>query len=549
MAALLVSFTDGSQRRVELSGAPITLGRSDVCDVRLPGEEVSREHAQVWVDPDGRVQVKDRGSKNGTAVDRGLLFRAATRTAANQIRIGEYDIEVVGSSWSGMLPDMPTEVRFQPPDAALDQNTSYFPSTRDLQFDLNSRRLELLMELGERIAGAFERKQVVELALEGCCETFGFERGLIVLKTQRGDTEQPVTRNIRPDETGAFPISRTLINKALVDGEPAVVNNLEVDLAGNITESMVRYPIRSALCVPIMHRDEILGVIYGDRVSQTASYTESDVGFLAAIAQQLGLGLANLRLFQERIKAERIFQELNQAREIQRDLLPQEQLVRGRYVLVGHNEPCEEVGGDYFDYFPLDDGRIGLIIADVVGHGTPAALMMATLKGAVRTALTGDAPLETVMSRLNRLVCISSGAGVFITGIVGRLDPETGRLELVNAGHPGPILLGPRTAQPLEDGLAFAMGIFMDAAYQVQVVELAGDVDGVYFFTDGLTEAEDAQAQQLGDAPVRQAFIDGATSADADTLLDLPLRLVERHVAGARKKDDLTVMLVSQKRD
>ena len=391
MPTLVVYNPDHTRRiTVELGDRTLKVGRADSCDIVLREDaEVSREHAEVLLDDQGRIVVTDRGSKNGTRVDEGAAFRDDRRVASRSIRIGGHLIRILGAPTPA--EDPPTPVTFTPDEHTPTSDTQFFPSSRGPE--LNQQRLSLLIQLTERIGGVFERKQLLEEALDACCEALDFERGLIALKTQRGETELPVTRNVDRDETGAFKISRTLINRALVGGERAIVNNPATDLAGNISESFARFPICSALCVPILYRNEILGVIYGDRVTRASTYQPGDVDFLAAIAQQVGVGLANLRLFQEHVRSQRMYAELEQARQIQQRLLPSAPLQIGRVAIEGYNQASSAVSGDYYDYFDLEDGRVGIIIADVTGHGLPAALMMANLQSAIRVALSAELSL------------------------------------------------------------------------------------------------------------------------------------------------------------
>lgn len=539
MPALVIRSREGLQRTVELSARPITVGRADSCDVVLPRDaEISREHAMVWLDELGRVLVADKGSKNGTRVDSGEPFHDTIRPAVRWIRIGEYELEIVGAQPAASSA---SQVFFTPDAPSDSDNTRFFPSSHRL--DLSQQRLSLLMSLTERIGGAFEPKQLLQQALDACCDALGFERGLIALKTARGDPELPVTRNLLRDETGAYRVSRTLINRALIEGQRAIVNNPAVDLANNLSESLVRFPICSALCVPILHRERILGVIYGDRITHAATYAPEDVDFLAAIAQQVGIGLENVRLFQAYLETEKLKLELRQARAIQEDLFPGGALQVGRVTLAGHNEPSEAVGGDYYDYFDLGGGRVGLIIADVTGHGLPAALVMAHLKGAVRVALTAEVPLPEVAAGLNRMMCGSTRANVFITAILGRVDVTTGVMEYVNAGHPGPLLLRRGGVQPEADGLSLPLGIEASEAYRVQRIQPDSDLEGALFYTDGLIEAADPAGHLLSVAPVEKAL---AALADrrADSVLSALLALVRQHLGPGKNADDLTLMAV-----
>lgn len=544
MPTLVVRSREGVTATVELTDRPLTIGRGVHCDIVLRNDGgVSREHARVTLDEHGRVVVADLGSKNGTRIDGGEIFRNGTRTASQSIRIGEFELEIVGTTTS--VPTDDTSVLFTAEQPTPGPNTHFFPSSKRL--DLNHQRLGLLMSLTERIGGTFERKQLLEQAIDACCDALGFERGLIALKTPRGEPELPVTRNVQRDETGAIKISRTLINKALIDGERAVVNDPATDLVDNLSESLVRFPIRSALCVPILHRDETLGVIYGDRITQASTYSPEDVDFLAAIAQQVGVGLANLRLFQEHLRAQKFLLELEQARAIQRRLLPARVLCLHDVTIEGYNQPSSAVGGDYYDCFDLGDNRIGITIADVTGHGLPASLMMANLQAAVRVTLTSDAPLPDVAARLNALTCQNTDADVFVTAIIGRVDATAGRVEFISAGHHGPILLHPGRAVGFEPNTSLPLGVEPHETYHVHTLTLGEqDLRAVLFYTDGLIEAENADGAMLDLPPLLDVL---ATIPDhtADAVIARTLDATRQHLGTLKPTDDLTLMALAHR--
>jgi len=538
-ASLIVRTADGRKATFKLSQRPLTLGRAESCDVALRDDAgVSREHAQVWLDESGRVLVADLNSKNGTRVDGGEVFRGQTRPAYRSIHIGEYEIAVVGAA---PLADVEAGVRFIAEAAAPGGTSQFFPSSKGL--DLNQQRLSLLMSLADRIGGAFERKQLLEQALDACCEALKFERGLIVLKTPRGEPEPPLVRNVERDASGAYQVSRTLINRALLHGERAVVNNPATDLVGNLSESLMRFPVRSALCVPILHRDEILGVIYGDRITRGGTYSPEDVDFLAAIARQVGVGLANLRLLEEYVRLQKVEAELNAARRIQQDLLPASALRRPTVLLEGYNEPSAEVGGDYYDYFELSDGRIGFAIADVTGHGLPAALLMANFQAAVHVCLAGDTPLPELAVRLNRLVCRNTAAHAFITAAIGTVDTQSGLIEYVSAGHPAPILVGCPQAPILDSHNSLPLGIDPHETFQVQRLKPTDHAGVVFFYTDGLTELADAEGKLLGSAAVRRALAQLA-DLSAQAAVQTALELARQHRGACPNADDLTLLAI-----
>ncbi len=545
MPTLVVRSRTGTLQTVPLSERPVKVGRAETCDIILRNDaEVSREHAEIWVDRQGRVQVVDRNSKNGTRVDEGEPFRGTTRTAYSVVRIGEHEIEIRDAAPRSAADEA---VRFVDVDSPTTMaSTRYFPSSK--QLDLSNHRLQLLIGLTERIGGAYDRKQLLEQALDAVCEALRFERGLIALKTERGDTEHPVTRNIQRDDSGAYKVSRTLINRALVHGERAIVNNPATDLVDNLSESLVRYPICSALCVPIMHRDEILGVVYGDRITRADTYTPGDVDFFAAIAQQLGVGLVNLRAFQQHMRLQELQAELDKARGIQRNLLPSGPFDFGRVTVAGYNEPSAHVSGDYYDYFEVGDGRIGFIIADVTGHGLSAALIMANLQAAMRVALTANTPLPDLAARINLLVCNNTRSNVFITGILGIIDALTGAIDYVSAGHPGPLLIGKGGVTERSNDNSLPLGIEPAETFDVRRIEPSDDLDVVLYYTDGLIEAIGEDGRLMTLEPVSEA-LGSLHERSGDAVLRTTLSTVRRHLSGAKNQDDLTLLAIQFDRD
>ena len=533
MPYLVIHSPRQPPRTIPLSHKPLRIGRQAHNDCVLTGEEVSREHAVVWLDEQGRVVVRDCGSKNGTRVDGGEVFRDAERIARRSIRIGEHDLEVVDAPAPLEAP------RFIDDDRDRISDTQFFPSTRS--FDLSRERLNLLIELLERIGGVFERKQLLEEALDACCDALGFERGLIGLRTRRGDTELPVTRNIERDETGAYKVSRTLINRALLHGERAIVNNPATDLVGQISESLVRFPICSALCVPILYRDEIMGVIYGDRVTEASVYQPQDADFLAAIARLVGVGLANLRMLQDHVRTQRMDAELAQARDIQRRLLPARPLVCGRVTIQGHNEPSSAVSGDYFDFRRLDQRLVSFIVADVTGHGLPAALVMANLHAAIQVTMSADIPLDVLAARMNDLICRNTDPHVFVTAVVGRVDARSGRLEYVSAGHPPPVVLTRDGLYDTPTPHALPWGVEPDESYEVVALPADPGLEAVVLYTDGVTEAPSPSGQMLGTERLARRLAQ-THPRSAAALIEAARELVRSHCDGADPPDDMTLL-------
>lgn len=540
MASLVTRLDDGREVTIPLGNRPVRIGRAATCEIVLRNDaEVSRVHAEVWLDEHGTVLVQDT-SKNGTRVDEGEVFLNSRRPAQRSIRISDYEIRILNAV-AGPSPDGGDGTRFLAEAPGPEARTQYFP-TAD-RYDLNEQRLRLLMELVERLGGAFERKTLLEQALSAVCEALHFDRGLIVLRTQRGDSAEPVARNVQKDATGTYMVSRKIINPALLDGKLVKVDDVSKDMAGNMSESLVRFPIHSAICAPILHRGEILGAIYGDRISQAQAYQDQDVAFLAAIAQQVGLGLANLRLFQEYVKSQKVYAQLDDARLIQQQFLPRRPLTLGGVTLEGFNQPSSIVGGDLFDYFALDGERAGIVVADVTGHGLPAALLMANLQSAFRVGLAADANLLVLAASLNRLVCANTAPGVFITAILGVLDARRGVIEYINAGHPNPLAISAeRAMSPAPDAEinSLPLGIHPQETFTLQRMELGG-LKAALFYTDGLSEAANPAGQLLGCDPVG-ALLCRLPEHDTAAILAAARAAVLQHLANVPPTDDMTLL-------
>lgn len=236
-------------------------------------------------------------------------------------------------------------------------------------------------------------------------------------------------------------------------------------------------------------------------------------------------------------------QELQVARRVQQGLLPTGPLEIGEVQVSGLNLPCFAVGGDYFDYFKLADGRIALAIGDVAGKGIPAALLMSKLQAILRGECAHEFTVPEVPERANRLLMESSeGSTKFITFFFATLDPKTRELRYTNAGHNPPVLLRRDGAVEFLETGGFLLGIFPMATYDEGVTELRpGDV--LFLFTDGVTEAEDRRKAQYGDDRLLEV-LRAARASSAREIGETVCESVVRFSYGLHMADDLTLVAV-----
>ncbi len=234
-------------------------------------------------------------------------------------------------------------------------------------------------------------------------------------------------------------------------------------------------------------------------------------------------------------------QELQRARDIQLSLLPKEIPQLPGIAVATAWRPAREVGGDYFDVLRLDGNRLAVCIADVSGKGVPAALLMANVQASLRASVRDlDSPAR-VCGIVNGMLCESVAANKFVTSLCGVLDGNTGMFRYCNAGHPYPILVSAGAAHTLDQGGA-VLGVFPSWNYQDCSVNLKPG-DRLLLFTDGITEAEDAQGEEFGVERVA-AFVKAHTASSAAELNEQLLAMVS-DFCGAHFQDDATLVVLA----
>ncbi len=535
MASVVVHHANGRVEDYLLRLGSQIVGRDTDCEIVIPDQSISRRHARIYRDPSGDFFIEDNASKNGTFVN---------GEAVGQRRLSDGDRIMLGAiqlTYRRYAPPAPSSTQVVLADKPNATSASFASASRELV--LPRRRLEMLYDLSDRLTCLRDRGELLEDVMDICFETLRFERGLIALKHPRGqEPDWPVVRNLKSDDSGRLTISRTLVNRAMEYGERSIINDPLTDMA-DPTMSMAEFHIRSAMCVPIMYREEVLGVIYGDLVSNSTTYQQDDVDFLAGLARQLSVGLVNTRLLATEQDKLQLESELALARQIQTDLYPSEPLDTDAVFVAGFNEPGRQVSGDYYDVMPFEDGRIGVVIADVVGKGVSAALLTANLQAAVRVLLPHTQSLPDAMMRWNRLIHTNTDAAKFITAAVGILDPEQRRIEFATAGHFPPCLIEPSgDVTELSADRHFPFGLMPDEAYTSHVAEIPAGAT-LFFYTDGVTEALDSEGQQYG----KERLTETLRSHVADDTPDL-IRAVRADVNGfvgeAPQSDDITLMAI-----
>jgi sigma-B regulation protein RsbU (phosphoserine phosphatase) len=317
--------------------------------------------------------------------------------------------------------------------------------------------------------------------------------------------------------------------------------------------------LHASLLVAITFKGRLHGVMsLGKRMSGLA-YSELDKRLLLGVANQIATFIENMKTIDHFAEYERSTHQLAMAAEVQRHLLPAEGLATDRIEIYGTSVPALSVGGDYYDYFDLDDRRLGIAIADVAGKGMAAALLMSTVQASLRCQLISkERSLSDVVSSMNRLLRRSTGDSGFVTFFLAAFDSATRTLTYVNAGHNPPIFVRDAAApaavvqslaqQPVIKLLPTGgpiIGTFLNEPYEQETIQLQSG-DTLLLYSDGVTEAVNTDGVEFGEQRLRQVLVEWLHLPAYETATRVITSVIEWQ-GGARQHDDITVLVAKIK--
>lgn len=294
---------------------------------------------------------------------------------------------------------------------------------------------------------------------------------------------------------------------------------------------------RSAVAIPLRVKDRIIGVFHANH-PDLDGFCPEQLKLLHALSDHMAIAVENARLFgQERERNARFNKEALEAQQIQQQLLPKSSLLLPGFSVSGATLPAGAVGGDWYDYIELPDGKWGFVLADVSGKGMAAALLMSATRGVFRAITENIASPGEVLARINRSLLRDFPAGRFVTMIYGVLDPAQRTFTFANAGHPWPVVLNGTCTQMVETKTGLPLGI-ADAAYSESVVALK-DGARVLLYSDGISEALNDLQQEFGTGRLAEVVKKPHISTE------MILNDVREFADGQPAFDDATVVLIS----
>ncbi len=301
------------------------------------------------------------------------------------------------------------------------------------------------------------------------------------------------------------------------------------------------FKTRSMICVPLIRKNNLLGVIEVINKKGGGIFDERDLTIFETLASQCAIAIENARLIEIQIETEALERELETARAIQQKLLPAKLPEYADIQIAARLIPAKQVGGDYYDILKINENETLLLVADVAGKGIPAALIVSTVYSCLQTFLKLDHNsfnLMTFVDGLNKVLIESTTPEKFVSFWVGLYNHQNQVLTSVNAGHNPPYLFHKTKAEPAElNAGGLFLGI-MNQNFQKEEIELApGDV--LVFYTDGVTEAWNEKEEEYEELRLIK-LVNANVENSAGEILNAIEKDVNRHVGNAQQSDDFT---------
>ena len=547
-AVLEVISPDGARRYARVSQTPYLIGRGVETGnhLQLNDRRISRQCAAIVMEA-SRLYIEDRGQRRGVFVNNEKIESRALEDN-DIITFGledSYEIIFRSAPETGQesIPNLLTRIE-------------HITSAESASGSGGLRKLNMLLEASSLLHSQLPLDSVLGKMLDHAVAVLDADRGLLLENAADGALKVRLARRnggLRLPPESVAP-SQTAIQLALKQHSPVITEDLaqaEMDLQS--AQSVVAQRLRAVVVIPLysimransqesmvnVRRGEFLGVLYLDS-RRPAAFSKLDRQILDALAADAASILDNARLVERERERQRMEQEINIARDIQQALLPKDFRPFPHLAVAGCNFPCLSVGGDYFDVFPIGDGRTAFLIADVSGKGLGAALLTTMLQGALSGMTLGTDPAR-VFNHVNRFLCDHSEVGRYATMFFGIVDLD-GHLEFINAGHPSPILIRQNAAEEAFTEGSYPVGLVPDAEYTAVCLKLEPG-DTLVLFSDGVTEAMDPDDNLFG-VPRLKDLLENKTAMQLEDIQKTVLESVENFARGARQADDLTLLLV-----
>ncbi len=562
MPELIVKYPDRAPDRFPLGRLRITLGRSARNDLCIPDPFASRVHAEVRREGE-EYYLQDLGSANGTIYNGGAVEGTVPLTSGGRIQIGETEIVFDdGTYHSSMGATMITDNSSTSlPEATIalasgDRTTSgLLEAIEDARSkpEVNVAErvaregdlLALISKVGITLLSSSTLEQTLEQIVSLVFEAVPADRCLLMMRDEGSEELKVAVARLRDrvGEVGEIRVSRNVMDEVVIKGKSVLTSDAQHD-PRFASGTVVLQGVRSVLAVPLGVAEKVFGIIYADSPIAEGRFTEDHLKVLTTLASVAAIRVENARLMEARLQQERLERELQLAMEIQQRFQPTAPPIVPGYEFQGISFPCYEIGGDYYDFIQRDDGRLVIALGDVSGKGTAAALLMSSLHAAIHAQTGSHDTLVETISAVNRYLADNIPPNRFVTLFYAELDPESGAVSFLNAGHNPPLIVhAAGTVEQLASG-GLPLGIKANADYREgRTTMQMGDVLVIY--SDGVTEAASPSGEEFGPTRLYEV-VSRNVEASAAGIRDRIESALTKFSQGTQAADDITLVIVKR---
>ncbi len=417
---------------------------------------------------------------------------------------------------------------------ALDNSRLYQRNKREI------REREALYQVGTIITSSLDLETVLSLIIDALSQVVPYDAaGIFLIDPRHQQIEDESVRGYDPRMTSKvrLKVGEGVMGWAAKKGQGIIVP----DVSQDPHYINARPQTRSEIAAPLKNGDQVIGVFNLESDDPNA-YDDHHLDLLTIFASQATVAIENARLYKRALAMRRLEHELAVARDIQNSFLPQGPPRLKGYDLAGMNIPSEEVSGDYFDFIPVSEGQVGLVIADVSGKGIPAALIMASFRASLLAEIRNNYAIKKIFSKVNILLQESIAADQYVTAFYGVLDTKHRMFTCANAGHNPPFLLSASgSLRRLETG-GLALGFLETAVYQEEPIQLMPG-DCLVFYTDGASEAQNELEEEFGEERLIQIARQNRHLSAEELQREIFAR-VRNFVGRSKLGDDVTIVVL-----
>jgi serine phosphatase RsbU (regulator of sigma subunit)/pSer/pThr/pTyr-binding forkhead associated (FHA) protein len=565
MAELILKHGDREPEQINLERLRTTIGRSTRSDICIPDPFASRVHVEIRKENDHYV-LQDLGSANGTRYNGQPVKEIIELNSGDKIQIGETVFQFIDQKIStnrtlvdggedfnpsvtiSLAANKSATELFQSIEKARQAEISKVPQPVAQKTDL----LGLISKVGVTLLAATTLDETLKQVAELVFEAVPAERCVIMLREEDTKNLEDCDNGMRiavarlrekSEDFGDIRVSRTVMEE-VVENQKAVLTSDAQHDPRFASQTMILQGIRSVLAVPLASKNTVFGLSYADSPVSETQFTEENLKVLTTLASVAAIRVENTRLLEERLERERMERELALATEIQQKFQPSAPPIVLGYEMQGISFSCYEIGGDYYDFIKRDDDKWIIALGDVSGKGTAAALLMSSLHAAVHGQIAAKTPLLQTVYAVNKYLAENTPPNRFVTLFIAELEPDTGVLTFVNAGHNPPLVARANGDIEQLDSSGFPLGMLDIATYQLGQMKLETG-EALVIYSDGVNETVNPKDEEFGMERLTQTVRNNLRRT-ASGLRDKIEAALSTFAEGADAPDDITLVIVKR---